>query len=664
MRMRALLFLYATLLVIALASSSSAAASPAFGAAPLSATPSTTNPYLACSPAPGRFSCDAVVVPSGAQLRKLNATPAGGSGVGGSLAPADLRSAYRLPSTTNGAGQTVAIVDAFDDPAAEADLAAYRSQYGLSSCTTANGCFRKVNQTGGTSYPGFDAGWALEISLDVDMVSASCPNCHILLVETNDNSFANLTTGVNEAAALGATEISNSYGAPEFGGETSFDAAYSHRGIPITVSTGDAGYNNHQGGANAPSYPASSPSVIAVGGTSLQAAANGRGWTETAWSGAGSGCSGFEPKPSWQHDSGCTTRTTSDVSAVADPATPVSVYDSTSAGGPWVLVGGTSAASPLVAGVEALSSDTVRSLGAKAYYQNPSALFDVTSGTNGTCSVTYLCSAGAGYDGPTGLGTPNGVVAQATFPSVFFADGANGTTVSDWTVSTLGWEQGTFGGDAVAAGTSPTAVAVNGVPRVFFVDATKGNTLAEWSWSLAAGWHLTPLLGHPVAAGTSPSAAVAPGASEPDVFFVDATDNNTITRWSWSTSSGWQQTFLLGHPAAAGTSPSAVAVTGNPVAEAFFVDATNADTITEWSWSTSSGWQQGFLFGHPAAAGTSPSAVAMPGSSTPDVFFVDATNNNTITEWAVSSGWQQGFLFGHPAAAGTSPTAVAATPLG
>src|SRR5512133_880695 len=215
-------------------------------------------------------------------------------------APADLQNAYALASATGGSGQTIAIVDAFDDPNAESDLGVYRAQFGLPPCTTANGCFRKVDQNGGTSYPRPDRGWALEISLDVQMASAVCPNCRILLVEAASNSFANLATAVDTAYRLGASVISNSYGGSEFSGETSYESHFNHPGVPITVSSGDGGYGVE--------YPAASQFVTAVGGTTLSRASNARGWTETTWSGAGSGCSAYIAKPSWQRDPGCSNR--------------------------------------------------------------------------------------------------------------------------------------------------------------------------------------------------------------------------------------------------------------------------------------------------------------------------------------------------------------------
>ncbi len=318
------------------------------------------------------------------------------------LGPADLQKAYALPVKTAGKGQTVAIVDAYDDPKAEQDLATYRSQYGLPPCTTENGCFRKVDQSGGGKLPTPDSGWAEEESLDLDMVSAACPNCHILLVEASSSSLSSLGTAVNTAVALGARYVSNSYGGAETAKDPEKDSAYfNHPGVAITVASGDSGYGL--------SYPAASPFVTAVAGTSLAKAKGGRGWRETAWSGAGSGCSAYQPKPSWQRDTGCAKRSVADVAAVADPGTGVSVYDTYESGG-WLVIGGTSASAPIIAGVYALAGTPAPgSYPASFPYAHSNALNDVTGGTNGSCTPTYLCTAHAGYDGPTGLGTPNGV---------------------------------------------------------------------------------------------------------------------------------------------------------------------------------------------------------------------------------------------------------------
>jgi subtilase family serine protease len=334
-------------------------------------------------------------------------------GVGGYY-PCDLRDAYSLPSTSAGAGQMVGIVDAYNDPKAEEDLAVYRSEFGLPPCTTQNGCFKKVNQTGQSGNPPSPdrTGWSVEESLDLDMVSAICPNCHILLVETDTNSNADLGQGVDEAAALGATQISNSYGGREAVGENLNDKYYNHPRASVVVSSGDGDFGV--------TYPASSPYVTAVGGTTLSEGANGRGWNETVWNneniqGAGSGCSQYEPKPSWQLDPGCTKRMVADVAAVADPFTGVAVYDSFIVSyitlGGWEVEGGTSAAAPIVASIYALAASRSPLDAASHAYSHTSSLNDIVDGNNGGCGTfhLYFCNAGVGYDGPTGNGTPNGV---------------------------------------------------------------------------------------------------------------------------------------------------------------------------------------------------------------------------------------------------------------
>lgn len=367
------------------------------------------------------------------ELVHPNGQPFAASGPSG-YGPSQLLSAYALAtaSASGGASQTVALVDAYDDPNAEADLGVYRSHFGLTPCTTANGCFRKVNESGVQgSYPAANSGWATEESLDVDMVSAICPHCGILLVEATSNSLADLASSENTAARLGATEISNSYGGSESSSETSSDSNYTHAGVAITASSGDGGYGVE--------YPAASPDVTAVGGTTLSPASNARGWTEAAWSGAGAGCSADETKPSWQHDTGCGRRTVADVSAVADPNTGVAIYDSYggAAGNAtlcslfgidcpvpsgWLVVGGTSVASPIIASVYAIAGNASSVTAASYAYAHDTAatLNDVTTGSDGGGSAgilglfktsscgSYLCNAGPGYDGPTGLGTPNG----------------------------------------------------------------------------------------------------------------------------------------------------------------------------------------------------------------------------------------------------------------
>jgi subtilase family serine protease len=350
--------------------------------------------------------CDLNVIATLKGEPKAAAAPTAGYG------PADLRSAYKLP-TTGGTGQTVGIVDAYGDNTAEADMATYRSNYGLPPCTTANGCFKKVNQAGVQgAYPANNQGWALETQLDLQMVSAVCPGCKILLVEAKNNLSASLYAAEDTAARLGATEISNSWGGGESSTETTDDAHFNHPGAAITVSSGDSGYGVE--------YPAASRYVTSVGGTSLNHATNARGWSETAWSGSGSGCSAYEAKPAWQTDTGCAKRTVADVSAVADPNTGVAVYDSNcnligqltgQCFKGWGVVGGTSASAPIVAGVYGLAGNGSTVNYGSFPYSHTTSLFDVTTGSNGSCSPAYLCTSRAGYDGPTGLGTPNGTAA-------------------------------------------------------------------------------------------------------------------------------------------------------------------------------------------------------------------------------------------------------------
>ena len=346
-------------------------------------------------------------------ISNMPSCPVPTSGTAG-YTPCDLQSAYSLPSATAGTGQTVAVIDAYDDPNAESDLATYRSNFGLPACTTANGCFRKVSQTGSTSYPPPNTSWATEISLDLDMVSAICPNCHILLVEATSDTGLNLATAVNEAVILGATQVSGSFSGTESSSETSLDPYFNHSGIPIVISAGDSGY-----GAL---YPATSPYVISAGGTALAPSSSLRGWSETAWgftpnlstdpnfTATGSGCSAYETKPVWQLDSGCAKRMVADVSAVADLNTGVAAYDSYNVGG-WILAGGTSVSAPVIAGVFALGGGSVGSAPAAFLYAHADQLWNITTGTNGPCPglPQYFCYAGVGYNGPTGLGTPNGV---------------------------------------------------------------------------------------------------------------------------------------------------------------------------------------------------------------------------------------------------------------
>ena len=375
-----------------------AAVAATAGAIPTAASAGTGGLRAACDSAPsGSYRCLAEYRTGG----RVHANAAAASTPDG-FGATDLRKAYGLPA--KGGKGTVAIVDAYGYPTAEKDLAVYRKQYGLPACTVKSGCLKIVNQDGKTSpLPDGDPDWGVETALDLQMASAACPTCKILLVEATDASFDGLGKSVDTAVKLGASVVSNSYGTDEMNGMQDYAKYYNHPGVPILVSSGDSGFT-------AASFPAVLTSTVAVGGTSLKKAKNSRGWTETAWDGAGSGCSAWIKKPAWQKDKNCSMRTTADISAVADPNTGVAVYDTygldDEAG--WLVVGGTSASSPFVAGVIALANNT-KSVTPKRLYGEPKNFNDVVGGSNGYCGGDYLCTGVKGYDGPTGLGTPKGI---------------------------------------------------------------------------------------------------------------------------------------------------------------------------------------------------------------------------------------------------------------
>ncbi len=424
-----------------------------------------------------------------AQTVGPDAIPAG-DGYG----PSTFQAAYGLTaaSAADGSGTTVAVVDAYNDPTAAADLATYRSAAGLPALTS--GQFTQYNQNGQTSplpatAPASDD-WTLEESLDVDMVSAICPLCKIDLVEATNDSGTGLYVAENSAATtLGAKYISNSWGGSESSTDLTYDSEYfGHSGTVYTASAGDGAYSAGV------IYPATSPNVVGVGGTSLSTASNSRGYNETVWKtssteGTGSGCSSNEPQPSWQASlsvitAACSHRVDNDVAADADPATGAAVYDTTNGNGGWNEVGGTSESSPIIASVFALAANNGNggTNAADSIYTHTGNLYDVTSGNNGTCSPSILCTAATGYDGPTGWGTPNGLTA-------FQSTSTTGNTV---TVTNPGSQTGTVG----------TAASL----QISASDSASGQTLTYSATGLPTGLSINSstglISGTPTTAGT------------------------------------------------------------------------------------------------------------------------------------------------------------------
>jgi hypothetical protein len=366
------------------------------------------------------------------------------------LSPTNIDGVYGFPTSLSaGSGKTIAIVDAYDDPTAAGDLASFSSQWGLPSCTTANGCFSKVNETGGTSLPSSDANWALEISLDIEWAHAVAPGANIVLVEASSNSLTDLMTADQYAGSHGANYVSNSWGASEFSGETAYDSLFSGS-ASYFAATGDQ--------ASAVDYPATSPNVVAVGGTSLKFTSNGALSSETAWSDGGGGCSTMEPAPADQSSFaqyaqvGCAHRAVPDVSLDADPNSGVAVYDSTPYNGSsgWWTVGGTSVATPIwaaesaVAGISPSPQNLYSSSGTPSFR-------DITGGSNGHPALV-------GYDLATGLGS--WAVGASPAPTGLRATGANGAVSLSWIAAPGATSYDVYRG-TTSGGESTTPIATN-----------------------------------------------------------------------------------------------------------------------------------------------------------------------------------------------------------
>jgi len=513
-------------------------------------------PWIArvCSlPIPAVAGCDADVVTNSLGTPLASSTPPSGA-----YAPGQFHSGYNLPTSAPNA-QTIGIVDAYDDPNIASDLTTFDNYYGLPACTTSNGCFTKVNQSGGTSYPSSDSGWALEISLDVETVHAICQNCKILLVEASSASFADLGTAENEAVTLGATAISNSWGGSEYTSETSDEASYFHHpGVAITAAAGDAGYGVE--------FPAASQYVTAVGGTTLNLNSNGSYGSESVWSGTGSGCSQYEPKPAWQHDAGCSKRTVNDVGADADPNTGAAVFDSVRYSGQsgWFQVGGTSLATPLIAAVYALAGTATSDVYGSAPYGNAGLLHDVTTGSDGSCSGSYLCTAGVGYDGPTGLGTPNGVGAFSSAPATvpgaptgLAATAGNGSVALSWTAPSSSGGSAITGYD-IYRGTATTDESTTPLATV-----TSGTTYIDTTVSNGTTYYYEVRAVNGIGVGAaSNEASAAPAATVPGApTGLAATAGNGSVALSWTAPSSSGGSAITGYDIYRGTAQAGESTT-------------------------------------------------------------------------------------------------------
>lgn len=328
------------------------------------------------------------------------------------FSPGTFHTAYNVPRTTAAsAHQTIAIVDAFNNPHLYADLQLFIKHYNLPTlpkCTSLSQlhCFAVKNEQGKRApLPPNNVGWGLEAALDVQTAYGMCNNCRIEIVEASSASFSDLSHSVNTAVVRGADVVSNSYGS--FLSDCT-QSGYNHPNVAVVVSSGDSGFGI--------ACPAVLNTTVSVGGTSLTLNGDNTYLAEQVWDGSGSGCSTANSAQPWQTSAanwvtiGCATgRGMNDVSADADPNTGAAIYDSYGYPG-WVMVGGTSLSAPLISGVYALAGNASSfSYPAQTVYLSPSSLHDVTTGSNGSCSPSLQCNAGAGYDLPTGIGSPNGL---------------------------------------------------------------------------------------------------------------------------------------------------------------------------------------------------------------------------------------------------------------
>lgn len=338
---------------------------------------------------------------------------------GNGLTPADLRSAYKI--TGNGtSSMTIAVVGIGTFSNVEEIVNTYREAYGFPDCTTASGCFKQVDKSGNAISPSRSSGTTTslqESAADLELISAMCPNCKLILADSDSGYTRDLNVLMNRLKIAGANIVSISLAGPEQGNQP-YEAGFSQANLPVLAASGDYGYQQ-QNGKDIVNFPSSYPAVTAVGGTTLTPSSNTRGWSETAWgddsdNAATSGCSQIYAKPGYQTDPLCANRTVADVSAAAngmsrDGSLGISLYlplDKTRPDAQaWQTRVGTSLSTPIIAGVVGNAGVAYTSATPYAHRAN---LFDAIGGSTGSCGGTYLCTGVRGYDGPTGLGTPNG----------------------------------------------------------------------------------------------------------------------------------------------------------------------------------------------------------------------------------------------------------------
>jgi hypothetical protein len=651
-----------------------AASAAAWLAAPGSAAAAPGAAPLACA-APGRGVTACETAASAAAPAAGAISPAQSGTAPAGYSPAQLQAAYHLPSASAGTKKTVAVVAPYDDPDAASDLAAYRSQFGLPACAqtlsqSAPQCLTEISESGALITPGSgtapaaNTSWALQTSAQLDAISAACPECQFLLVEVNSPTISDIGAGVNFAADLGAKVITIGDAQPETSADPTSDTAYfDHPGVAITAAAGNSGYSG-----TGVDYPAASQYVTAVGGTTLTPAGTGtcttalagaRGWCESAWDDAQgvttSGCALYDPEPAWQAsglpaaDTGCGgLRMVADVSADADPATGIAVYDSYGEGG-WqggTGIGGTSVAAALIAGVYAIAGTPAPGTYPASYpYADAGGLNDISTGSTSTstCTPSYLCTAGPGYDAPTGLGTPDGVSAflPAFLPAgpvafnpahgteEMYATGTSGTPFQDSWSSATGWSGWANLSGVIASKPAALFNPASGSMQVYGVAST--GTTYEDSWTPAGGWAGWTSLGLGATLDGSLAAVYDPVDGAMQVYGIGR--NGTTYEDSWTSARGWTGWTSLG-----GTLDGSLAAVYDPMdgATEIYGVASNGTTYED-SWTPAGGWA-----GWKSLGGDVKDSVAAfydPASGSMQVYALGPAGTSYVDSWTPAGGW-------------------------